>query len=356
MNMISDHESTKDYEDDLLLNESDFEDINISEEHSSEVNACIESHLSAMSFAHGVISSPHLEVTNLQRDLINLTDTQTAKQFNGLMIDTGANISSVMSVGQYSLYCKENFVIAEIDRSFQKILHGVGGTAQTIGQVRIVIPMPALGIQNPTMFHIVDAPLPSILLLRDLRNMGVEPSIQKDCLTMKGKKQPLKTFNGLLYYVWNPPDVVLYTETELRKLHRSFGHPSVGALSRMLVRARPEASNVVQELESITKECSTCQKHAVRPRRFKLTVGHDDAKFNHVLAIDIFYINGKPILHYVDEATQYASARFLSTMSSSDVWKTLMRCWILAYLGPPDFLRVDKGSNFVSKEFKSNAE
>lgn len=68
------------------------------------------------------------------------------------------------------------------------------------------------------------------------------------------------------------------------------------------------------------------------------------------------YIDGKPVLHLVDEATHYNAAQFLRKQSSTDVWKSIMRCWYRTYLGPPDFLHVDQGTNFVAKEFKECAE
>ncbi len=40
----------------------------------------------------------------------------------------------------------------------------------------------------------------------------------------------------------------------------------------------------------------------------------------------------------------------------NDGWKALFKCWSLVYLGPPDCLQVDQGSNFVSEEFKASAK
>ena len=68
------------------------------------------------------------------------------------------------------------------------------------------------------------------------------------------------------------------------------------------------------------------------------------------------HINQHRILHCVDEATHFQSATILRSMKSEYVWKALVKCWTSVYLGPPDFLRVDQGSNFISKEFQSAAE
>ena len=63
------------------------------------------------------------------------------------------------------------------------------------------------------------------------------------------------------------------------------------------------------------------------------------------------YINGKPILHVVDEETRYQAGRWLPNISAKQTWETLRLCWIDTYLGPPEYITHDAGKNFVSKEF-----
>uniref|UniRef100_A0A093UYI9 Transposon Ty1-NL2 Gag-Pol polyprotein n=1 Tax=Talaromyces marneffei PM1 TaxID=1077442 RepID=A0A093UYI9_TALMA len=130
------------------------------------------------------------------------------------------------------------------------------------------------------------------------------------------------------------------TETELRRLHRRFGHPSVEKLRRMLERA---GHNVDSEaLKHIWKVC----------HHFK---SMDDVSFNHSIIVDIMYINGKPVLHVVDEATRFNAAHWLDNISAKATWTTLRIMWIDMYLGPPDFIVTDAGKNFTSKEFSQNA-
>lgn len=185
-------------------------------------------------------------------------------------------------------------------------------------------------------------------------------SIQDQVVSYKHLRHSLLLENYFLVHRWKTEDLSysLYTETELRKLHRVFGHPSVSALSGLLKGARPEqmTPTVREALEEITQECTTCATYASKPRRFKLTVGSNDLRFNHTVAIDVMYLSGKPVLHAVDEATHFNAAMFLRNQSSQEVWKTLLRCWTRLYLGPPDYLHVDQGTNFVSKEFLSSAE
>lgn len=158
---------------------------------------------------------------------------------------------------------------------------------------------------------------------------------------------------------WNRIDMdqALYTEIELQKLHRSFGHPSSTALANLLRKARPEEmyTSVQHSIKELTEACTTCEYHASRPKRFRLTVGTEELRFNHIVAVDVMYINRRPILHVVDEATHYSSARFLPNASAKEIWRALRRCWIEIYLGAPDFLRIDQGSSFTSAEFQGAA-
>lgn len=68
------------------------------------------------------------------------------------------------------------------------------------------------------------------------------------------------------------------------------------------------------------------------------------------------HIERRVLLHVVDEATHYTAAKILKRQRSSDVWKALLRCWSRIYLGPPDHMRVDQGSNFVARAFLECAE
>lgn len=74
------------------------------------------------------------------------------------------------------------------------------------------------------------------------------------------------------------------------------------------------------------------------------------------MIIDILKLDGKNTLHAVDEATAYQSGRFLSDMSARSVWNAFRACWIDVYLGPPDFVAHDAGTNLVSTEFRQNAK
>ena len=109
-----------------------------------------------------------------------------------------------------------------------------------------------------------------------------------------------------------------------------------------------------KRLLTILQYCTHCQKHGKSPGRFKFTL-KEDANFSYSILVDIMYIDGSPILHVVDEATRLQAAGWLNNVSAKNTWETLRLCWIDVYIGSPDFITHDAGSNFVSKEFRQYA-
>lgn len=93
------------------------------------------------------------------------------------------------------------------------------------------------------------------------------------------------------------------TETELRRLHRRFGHLAVERLAKLLKHA---SHNDFEEktLKEITKFCHYCQLHSSALRRFKFTL-KDDHHFNYEILVDVMYLSSKPVLHVVDSLTAF---------------------------------------------------
>ncbi|KAI1653193.1 hypothetical protein F4813DRAFT_383489 [Daldinia decipiens] len=78
----------------------------------------------------------------------------------------------------------------------------------------------------------------------------------------------------------------------------------------------------------INKFCHHCQVKGKAPQRFKFSLKDPDMDFNYEVITDIMYLDGKPVLH---------------------------QCWIDIYLGPPDVLSHDAGTNFDSVKFRNKA-
>ena len=69
----------------------------------------------------------------------------------------------------------------------------------------------------------------------------------------------------------------------------------------------------------------------------------------------MLYLDKKPVLYAIDDATIFNAARFLKDMSAKAAWDTVRTCWIDMYQGPPDYFIYNTRTNFVSNEFRQYA-
>ncbi|PVH90773.1 hypothetical protein DM02DRAFT_577620, partial [Periconia macrospinosa] len=267
-------------------------------------------------------------------------DRYSANVFHGIMPDTGA--AGVSTAGEPQVRALQQLDSSvQIDQSTagQHTIRFGKGTAISLGTIRVQTPLGYI------TFHVVPANTPFLFCVGDMDKLGGDnrvPVVRK----------------------WGHPWLLLHqleksvawshlTESELRQLHRRFGHPSVHRLLRVLQRAGHEVE--VKAIEHLTKYCHHCQMNQKSPGRFKFTL-KDDYDFNFSIIIDVMYLSGKPVLQVIDFSTSFQAARFLKDMSARNTWDTLRLCWIDVYLGPPDRIVHDAGKNFSSAEFQQQAK
>ena len=119
-----------------------------------------------------------------------------------------------------------------------------------------------------------------------------------------------------------------FTLAQLAKIHRQFFHPSPTKLFDLLKIARPEYATpeTLQIFKEISSRCDPCQRIQPAPVRFRVSFGTENVRFNERIMMDIMYIDRKPVLHIVDEATKFSAARFLSTVSTESIWSAILGC------------------------------
>lgn len=145
------------------------------------------------------------------------------------------------------------------------------------------------------------------------------------------------------------------TEGEIKRLHRRFGHPSVKRLQHLLDQAGhvPDSEIMLR----VKEMCEHCQKHSDAPHRFRFKL-QDDIDFNHTVYVDIAMFGKDYALHMVDEATGFGAAKLLRKAPGSHTAKQVVNAfksaWIDTYIGPPDFVVYDYGTNFNSENFRSS--
>ena len=305
-------------------------------------------------------------LVNLQTSSVTVqrycaTDRYNPSRFHGIVIDTGASRFSTAGKGQYEAY-KATFLTKEdIDYSkagIAQVKFGIGSTP-SIGSITIRTPVGTIE------FHVVEADTPFLLCLDDMNKLGVYYNNVKNELVAQTKTIPVILRFGHPFLLWEEglqsflQDSTSYstsylTETELRQLHRRFGHPSAARLLQLLKRSGHDDETSNNSITKLTKFCAHCQKHGKSPGRFKFTL-REDVQFNYSIIVDVMYIEGDPVLHIVDEGTRFQAARWLANISAKHTWETLRLCWIDTYIGPPDFIVHDAGKNFISKEFRQYA-
>jgi len=90
---------------------------------------------------------------------------------------------------------------------------------------------------------------------------------------------------------------------EIHYLHRRFGYPLAKKLYRVLERSGHNNINR-KVIDHLTKYCSFYQKYRRSLGQFKFTL-YKDLDFNHLVYIDIMYINGSLVLYIINKATRY---------------------------------------------------
>jgi hypothetical protein len=185
-----------------------------------------------------------------------------------------------------------------------------------------------IGVNTPfgtVHFEVVPANTPFLFCLNDMDKHNVYFNNVRDVLVHGDKEYPV-------VWKWGHPWLLIdeakksiawchFTETELRQLHRRFGHPAAERLHRLLTRASYDEIDKAT-IKKITKFCHQCQMHSNAPGCFKFTL-RDDMEFNYQVLVDIMFIDEKPVLHILDMATSFQAARFLRNMTAKEVWDTL---------------------------------
>ena len=137
----------------------------------------------------------------------------------------------------------------------------------------------------------------------------------------------------------------------VRTLHNGMGHPSQAVLVRTLqnANAREEIIKCAGRYERAT--CFAKRPPPAAPKSASNPAYH----FNDRLQMDVFYMETKegntrgkvPILHVVDTATRFGTARILAHEQTEDVMKALVRCWLKPY-GNPKMIQCDEARCFCA--------
>ena len=201
------------------------------------------------------------------------------------------------------------------------------------------------------VFHIVQVNNPFLLCFADIDKLGAYFNNLTNKVVQSNRSHPVICRYGHAFLCWCilaysitaesfMQNLCFLIEIELRYLHCCFRHPSVQRLQQVLKQSGQEFE--LHALKHLTKYCKYCQKHKISPSRFNFII-NDDIDFKYHIIVEVLYIESKPVLHIVDEATRFQAGRLLKDIFARHVWDQLRACWINTYLGPPDLISANAG-------------
>lgn len=113
---------------------------------------------------------------------------------------------------------------------------------------------------------------------------------------------------------------------------------------------------MLDTLKRIGDGCPDCQELHAQPFRFRVSISEDSLRFNAELALDLVWLNKRPVLHVVEVHILYQNAAFINGKSYRDLWKFFLTIWDTIYSGYPDVLRVDREPSFMGAPCRDAAE
>ena len=149
------------------------------------------------------------------------------------MPDTGA--AGVSTAGEPQVRALQQLDTSiQIDQSTagQHTIRFGKGTAISLGTIRVKTPLGYI------IFHVVPANTPFLFYIRDMDKLGVKLDNLENMLVQGDNRVPIIRKWGHPWLLLQQPEKSVawshLTESELRQLHRRFGHPSVHRLLRVL--------------------------------------------------------------------------------------------------------------------------
>ena len=91
---------------------------------------------------------------------------------------------------------------------------------------------------------------------------------------------------------------------KITKLHKQFAHPRSIKLKELIRKSGVNDKSIEQIVDTVSDNCDICKRFRRLPLR-PVVVFPLASEFNEVVAMDLKFIEGTPILHFIDHATRY---------------------------------------------------
>jgi hypothetical protein len=193
--------------------------------------------------------------------------------WNGACIDTGAQFT-VIRLAHARAYCMFFGIPVALSISKRVFVFGVE-IWNSLGILHVPLPTSS----SSSFVLEVDVVLtnsPMLLALDVLCKSGLSADTVRDVLNCTENDWELTLVRKPrhLYFEWSATDRILYTKSELQKLHRNFSHPSTQKLFDLLRRPNADDLNASTRavLSDIENACGNCQLNSSKPLRLQTTI------------------------------------------------------------------------------------
>jgi hypothetical protein len=138
----------------------------------------------------------------------------------------------------------------------------------------------------------------------------------------------------------------------LSNVHAQLGHASAKVMLRFLEGGILPAgfdSITRADIKRVISNCNIRERFGSKHLRPRAAIP-SDVKFNESVYLDVFYMDGHPVLSALCAVTRYTAAGFMISKSTADLWDNLQRIWILPLAGCPLNICLDSASEHRSDE------
>ena len=212
--------------------------------------------------------------------------------------------------------------------------------------------------------HVVECDVPLLISRQSLKRAHCQIDFVQDRVYMFGEEVMVKLSKTGHYCLPLTSDNreeivqnVLFSspinpgsETEnlkkVTKLHKQFAHPSSERLKRLIWNSGVRDPGIDKVVDDVTQKCDICKRFRRSPPRPIVTFPLA-SEFNETVAMDIKFINTRPVLHMIDHATRFSRACLLPNKKPNSVIQAIMTHWIQIFGHPVQFL-TDNGGEFVN--------
>ena len=295
-----------------------------------------------------------------------------------LVLSTEAQNCAVLDSACSSTVCGrdwlENYIQSlhpntreRIDRKESNKNFRFGGGTVLPSEGSYLLPATLVGKNINIETDVVDSNIPLLLSKDAMKKASMKLDLETDTAEIYGKKVHLNCTSSGHYCVpidpeHNEQDVlkVDLSNTDekerkrvLLKLHSQFGHASSIKLIDLLKDAKVWNSDYKDLLETVTRNCEICKRHAKTPPRSVVSLPLAQ-KFNDILSLDLKNWESGYILHMIDVWSRYSMSVYIAKKQPQLVIDNLMKRWISVF-GRMKSLISDNGGEFTAEEFKEVA-